>query len=244
MPSASVDWRRQQEDTEVHHRAMEVTSRPPVRVTQRASRSDRDWLLRAHDIKGVVSCLTLIGNELRESRSGRQAILGDRVLRACCRLMQLSGASLNEDRRDPSSLSMLLEEVEIFARILAGPRTRIETETCHLTVQCAAETAIFRILLNLVSNAVRATNESGGGLVRIEIDLAGGDASVLVTNEGTGLISGRTSSGGRRPGSGLGLVIAETLALELGGSLRLRRGRPGTTSLKLILPLSVFTDDV
>lgn len=228
----------------MHHRAMEVTSGPTLRVTRRASRPDRDWLLRAHDIKGVVSCLTLIASELKEARSIRQTVLGDRVLRACGRLMQLSGAPLCAEHGGPPSLAMLLEEVVIFAQILAGPRTRIETDAPELPLAAAVEAAVFRILLNLVANAVRSTNENGGGVVRIAVDLAGDGVTILVANDGAGLAAVTAPAGRRRPGSGLGLVIAESLARELGGGLELRKGRPGTTTLKLVLPIAIFTETV
>lgn len=97
---------------------------------------------------------------------------------------------------------------------------------------------MFRIVLNLVANAVRAVNGRGGGVVGVDVR-RGTDGRVLIRirDEGPGLVGGACRAGRMQVGrSGLGLVIAEALAAGLGGTLHLMRSSPGGTSLHLVLP--------
>ena len=242
-PSLPASLGAEQGDRAVQHPAMEVTNDPPLRVRPTTQVAERAWLLRAHDIKGVVSCLELVAEELRAARNGRATVLGDRVRRACDRLMQLAGAAPGAKADAAPSLAALIDDVALFARALAGPRTRIEIEAPDIPIRAEAETAVFRILLNLVSNAVRATNAAGGGSLRLLVDLASGEVVILVLNDGVGLVRPCAAPVRRGQRSGLGLVIAEALAEELGGRLELGRSRPGATALRLVLPLAVFTDE-
>lgn len=226
----------------MEHRSIILAPGSPVRQSGRRSVQDRDGHLRAHDIRGIVSCLALVADELSDG-GRRGAVLGERVRRACDRLLQISGATAGRSAA-PSTLSALLDDVAALTSSLAGARTRIEIETCDAPVRASAEVALFRILLNLASNAVRATNSAGGGCVRIHAELGPCEARIEVANDGAGLL-GRGSDpcrGGAR--TGLGLVIAEALAEDLGGCLLLRSGRPGGTRLRLVLPISVFSPDV
>lgn len=205
--------------------------------------ADRDRPFRLHDIRNVVSCLRMVADELQASDAPRQAVLGDRVLRACERLLQLGGDNDTQGRKACLSFPDLLGDVVALAGTLAGPRTRIEAVGPDLPVRSVAEMALFRILLNLISNAVRATNGCGGGFVGITADLTACGVSVLISNDGTGLTVARRRADQAATGSGLGLVIAEALADDLGGTLEMGRCLPSRTELRLTLPLSIFARD-
>ena len=233
----------QQEGGGVQHVEIQTTDRPSIGPRWQASLPDQDRILRFHDMKNIVSCLLLVGAELRTRATGRDGLLGDRVLRACERLLQLGGGTEAGGRAACPSLPALLDSVAVLAGTLAGPQTGIETEGPLAPVARWAEMAVFRILLNLVSNAVRATNDCGGGLVRISADLNERSAALLITNDGVGLTVAQRPGGRSHTSSGLGLVIAEALANDLGGTLEMGLSRPGSTALRLVLPLAIFNED-
>lgn len=222
----------------MEHRAIVLAPQAPVRPARRGA-AEADALLRAHDIRGIASCLALVADELSAGK-GRSAVLGDRVRRACERLLDLGGMPAPRPAVATPDLAALLADVAALGRSLAGPRTRIEIAAPDLPLLAEAETAVFRILLNLVANAVRATNGAGGGIVRVGVALKGGEAVIEVANLGAGLFArpADKASCGRR--TGLGLVIAEALAGDLGGRLSQRRSRDGATVLRLVLPGAVF----
>jgi signal transduction histidine kinase len=222
----------------VEHRAIVLAPQAPIRPARRGA-AEADALLRAHDIRGIATCLALVADELSAGK-GRSAVLGDRVRRACERLLDLGGIATPRPAGTSCGLTALLDDVATLGRSFAGPRTRIDVSAPDLPLLPSAETALFRILLNLVSNAVRATNQAGGGTVRVGVGMKGGEAVIEVVNLGAGLFarSAEAASFGRR--TGLGLVIAEALAQDLGGRIGQRRSRDGATVLRLVLPAAVF----
>lgn len=229
--------------------------RPTSGTGRHTPRSGHDCILRFHDVRNVVGCLAMIGEELRNGGAGRQAILGDRILRACERLLRLGGGD-GCGRTPSATFPALLEDVAALARSLAGPLTHVEAGGPDAPIRSSAEMALFRILLNLASNAVRAANDCGGGVVRISGSLSPTGAAVCVENDGASLAPhGRSAAGGVAPrppcptdrlrpaSSGLGLVIAEALAHDLGGALCIGRRRRAGWSLTVVLPRGVFAAD-
>ncbi len=108
---------------------------------------------------------------------------------------------------------------------------------------------IERALTNLIDNAVR--HAPGPVPVRVRVRRAGGDAQILVEDAGPGLpesLSLRLQSGQslRDPPAlrihggigGLGLAIAQRVAVMHGGSLRPLLSTQGGTTLCLVLPLA------
>jgi signal transduction histidine kinase len=222
----------------VEHRAIVLAPQAPIRPARRGA-AEADALLLVHDIRGIATCLALVADELSAGK-GRSAVLGDRVRRACGRLLDLGGMAAPRTTDAACGLTGLLDDVAALGRSLAGPRTRMEMSAPDLPLAPTAETPLFRIFLNLVANAVRATNQAGGGTVRVSVAITGDEAVIEVANLGAGLFarSAGAASCGRR--TGLGLVIAEALAADLGGKLGRRRSRDGATVLRLVLPAAVF----
>lgn len=108
---------------------------------------------------------------------------------------------------------------------------------------------IERALTNLIDNAVR--HAPGRGPVRVSLRRDGAVAQILIEDAGPGLPSdlvarlqsgqslrdppARRNSGGI---GGLGLAIAQRVAIMHGGSLRPLPSAPGGTCLCLVLPLA------
>ena len=99
------------------------------------------------------------------------------------------------------------------------------------------EDMLSRVLLNLISNALRFTPR--GGEVRVEVAAMGDAAEVRVIDSGAGIPAARQGRvflwGETDGGHGYGLPIARRLARAMGGELTLRSapGRGATFTLRL-----------
>ncbi|MEM1372000.1 MAG: HAMP domain-containing sensor histidine kinase [Pseudomonadota bacterium] len=223
--------------TVAHYRQLEsLTTRP---VT-----SDP---MRRHDIRHLVASVTLAAEELSNAADDRTRVLAGRILRAAHRIVDV-----NEDgsRRapeghegEPASLCAILEDLRSVAACLAGPAIRVSVFADH-DIDCGlAGTTIFRILSNLVVNSVAVVNERGYGWVEVTTVRWGQAVHVLVSDSGPGLLSNKQASEtGTRPGaqqrtpSGLGLIIAQSLALGAGLQLNLVSSSQTGTCFRLVVP--------
>jgi signal transduction histidine kinase len=103
-----------------------------------------------------------------------------------------------------------------------------------------------QVLINLVENAVKYSPAGGevdvrawadNGLVLVEV----GDQGPGIPREQQGLIFekfGRANVGGGKPGSGLGLFIARSIAEAHGGSLKVRSAPGQGATFTLEIPLA------
>ena len=105
---------------------------------------------------------------------------------------------------------------------------------------------VTRILVNLVSNAIKFSPE--GGQIEIAVERSAVHLQIRVRDNGPGIAAAdldrvferfyRASSAATVPGSGLGLVIARGLAEGLGGTVRLQSVEGAGTTGLLTLPLT------
>jgi signal transduction histidine kinase len=112
---------------------------------------------------------------------------------------------------------------------------------------------VFRILFNLVHNAVTVANRDPSALTTITIEASteGANVTIRISDDGPGLPkevqTGLFVRGARRPKSahqGHGLVIARQLAERNGGTLALAPTSKGTAfALNLPAFLTVLAED-
>jgi signal transduction histidine kinase len=112
---------------------------------------------------------------------------------------------------------------------------------------------LFRVLFNLMSNAVGVANREPGSLKTVRVGVGTGESlvSMQIADDGPGLPTGaREGLFARRvpptapPRHGYGLVIARELAERNGGTLTLAPAGKGTSFvLKLPVLLSVLAQD-
>ncbi|MDP2073212.1 ATP-binding protein [Hydrogenophaga sp.] len=210
----------------------------------------------SHDLRQPIHALSLFLTALRsmsQSRSVRTADLAE-----ICRRMQASldglGQLLNmlldvsrldanavQVERSPTSAQRLLEELDQdFHQLATEKGLRLHVASSRLWVD-TDPTVLRRILVNLVSNAVRYTSR---GRVLIGCRLRGPEVEFQVWDSGIGIPPeqreaifeeffqiGQTQAAGHEShGLGLGLSIVKRSALLLGAPLDLR-STPGRGSM-------------
>jgi len=174
-----------------------------------------------------------------------------RLLRLVDQLLGLSRLSAEEPvTRSPQPLLPLATTiVESFQPLADEKRIQLDIVNGErLWVNCAPD-ALEKILLNLVSNAIKYTDE--GGWVNVRIASVDSDIVRLsVSDSGIGIdpkdhaavferfyrANGNGNGGGATPGAGLGLALVKELAEAFGGSVELE-SRPGLgTTVSVLLP--------
>ncbi|MEV1289242.1 sensor histidine kinase [Micromonospora sp. NPDC049679] len=131
-------------------------------------------------------------------------------------------------RASPENIRLDLVAAEVVEAIRLSHTTLIEFRAEELTA-FTDRLAFWRVLRNVLLNAVRAAGPSGTVRVRISIETDG--AVTHVEDDGPGF-----STVPPRPGS-LGLDIVQDLASGWGGGLEIRRGRLGGGCVRLRIPI-------
>lgn len=173
---------------------------------------------------------------------------------------RIEADQLDVDERE-FDLRVILVEISDLADPLAASRgLRFHCETAPQTPRriIGDSQRIRQILINLVSNAVQATDE-GSVTVRVSIDPVPGEANsssaavdirFVVQDTGCGIAAADlerifdpfeqiVSPGDRSQGTGLGLAISRRLAHAMGGRLDVESAVGNGSTFRLVLPLQV-----
>ena len=151
-------------------------------------------------------------------------------------------------RREPTDLNEVIQEaVDLMREAAASEDVELQVELDEgIGQQVLDRTAIYRAILNLVSNAVDACAESeSGNLVSLRSQHGADGIAVTVADNGIGMSDQVRSSlflrffstkGGQ--GTGLGLPVVKKVVEEHGGSLEVE-SKPGQGSaFHLRLPIN------
>ena len=160
----------------------------------------------------------------------------DRAIDFCAQTLKFGRVQEAPPRRERFELRGLAEEVVETAVIQASSRVVIYNDISPDVEVDADREHLFRILMNLVRNAVDAIEEHAGarddggedGVIRLKAWREGGVVSIDVADNGPGVparvrehlfeaFRGSTRSGG----TGLGLSIARELVRAHGGDIKL-----------------------
>ncbi|HET8556546.1 MAG TPA: ATP-binding protein [Gaiellaceae bacterium] len=186
-----------------------------------------------------------------EQRESFLALIGDET----SRLAELVGDVLDTSRIEAGTFSYRFEEVElgrvideaVEAAVLAQQEVAVLSAVRTGLPAIRGDRARLRqVLGNLIENAVKYSPE--GGEVRVSATAGNGAVQISVRDSGPGIPRdqqarifekfGRADvEGGSKPGTGLGLFIARSIAEAHGGSLEVSSGfEPGAT-FTLALPV-------
>lgn len=197
-------------------------------------------------VNSIKTALTVLGANLTTFPAEKVADYVDRVLGEVGRIEYL----LRSLRSFTSHESVKLERVEVSTIVrevvaLVRPSTSagftLLVDPAPATCVVADRRAVYQILLNLVSNAIEAQPDRSKATIRLEITETDEHVNLVVVDDGLGM-SPKEMALAMRPffttkptGTGLGLVIAQRLAENQGGRLRLHSTRGGGTRAVLSL---------
>jgi signal transduction histidine kinase len=216
----------------------------------------------SHELKTPLALMRLNAERLRARMAERGADDAgvDELLEAVDRmqtvidrllfLARADGGGLRSEMKPVRMANFVAEFAEDAAALLEDAGARFTAEVRD-DGEARADAGLLRqLLLNLVSNAARAS--AAGGTVSLEASRFDGGWRLVVTDEGAGLpeeqlerVFGRFTrfeggSGGRAeglPGHGLGLAICRSIAQLHGGSIRALNRDDGRSGLRVVVEL-------
>ena len=156
----------------------------------------------------------------------------------------LLGLAKGAEEREALDLGQLVRETLEMARgSMTKARVALNLDLGEASAEArVGRTSLQRLLLNLISNAVRAMAD--GGELRVKLRQAQGQAVLTIEDNGPGLPPAVAASlfqpftrGGAAEGHGLGLYLSAEAAQENGGRLRGENRPTGGARFTLTLPL-------
>jgi signal transduction histidine kinase len=188
--------------------------------------------------------------ELRpDQREAFLAVIADET----SRLSHLIEDVLHTSRIEAGTFSYRFQQVDVGRLVRETVSTaELAQEDVQLTVEVAqglptihADPERLRQLLdNLVANAVKFSED--GQEVRVSVAGSDGRVRIAVCDEGPGIAPehqglifekfGRASTGNAKPGTGLGLFIARSIAEAHGGTLDVQSALGRGTTFTVLLP--------
>jgi signal transduction histidine kinase len=198
---------------------------------------------------GAARTLQARWRELRaDQRESFLALIGDETTR----LAALIGDVLDTSRIDAGTFSFRFSDVDVAAlvRDLVATAAYGQDEV-PIVMEATPQIAVVRgdperlrqIFGNLIDNAVKYSPV--GGPVEVRVSQSNGEVTVAVRDRGPGIKAddqrvifekfGRVAAGNSKPGSGLGLYIARSIAETHGGTIAVSSapGRGATFTVTL-----------
>jgi signal transduction histidine kinase len=199
----------------------------------------------SHEFKGPIAAIAgnaeLLEDELATTVSDAATASIEAVARNARRLDDLVADLMvlqepdDPDRRHPRApvdlWSAVREAVDVWRVPAGNKQVRLVVEPAEDTVLVVGERAdLLRIVVNLVSNAVKYSAAGGTVMLRVEAD--GDVVRFVCADEGIGIahdevgtvfdefVRGTQAGIRSQPGTGLGLSIVRRLTEELGGTVQ------------------------
>ncbi|WCL55006.1 sensor histidine kinase [Gimibacter soli] len=251
--------RRQQAEEEL--RAMFAEMRTLAIKAEEANQAKADFLATmSHELRtplnaiiGFAEVMQLKDIPLEE---GRRAEYIDIIRRSGHHLLELINDILDLSRVDAGKLSVemadlnvqaMTEECISYIEPLADRRSLTLENHTNADLTCCTDRRLLRqILINLLSNAAKFSNE--GGKISVTSETLGRWLKVSVADNGIGMTDDEArrarepfvqiQTGLARPveGTGLGLALVERFAGLLGGRIEIESEKEKGTTVSLYLP--------
>lgn len=203
-----------------------------------------------HDLRNILSSAQLASDRLAASEDPTVQKLAPRLMAAIDRAVELTTATLRYARAEDTAphrrrvnLMQIVEEVAGSVAPGAHAGIVIDNKVPDDLEADADPDQLFRILMNIVRNAVQVLEAQGQGRVSVIAMRGGGRVYIDIADTGPGIpekarvhlfepFAGSTRSGG----TGLGLAIAKELAVAHGGDLALIRTGAEGTVFRITIP--------
>jgi signal transduction histidine kinase len=234
-----------------------------VRAEEASRSKSRFFAAANHDLRQPLHSLGLFATALRNGNvdeAGRKMI--DQILQCTESLEQLFDNLLDISRLDAGQVEVKRESVHInavFDRLRSTFATPAEEKGLKLKVRRSKErlntdpTLLFRVLSNLVSNAIRYTDS--GGIV-VAARRRGRLVSIQVWDTGVGIPTEQherifeefyqlnNPERDRKRGLGLGLATVKRIVQLLGHPLRLRSTAGRGSRFSIEIPIADAADPI
>ena len=228
---------------------METQLRDALRQRARLAALGEAVARIAHDLRNILSTTQLLADRLEGSRDPAVRRVGPKLLGSLDRAITLCESTLRYGRAeeaDPVPRRIVLHALvaEVGESVMPEGLVTFENAVPEGVVAEADPDQTFRILANLMRNAVQAIESTGRpGSLRIGAAPSANGTVIDVTDTGPGLPSRAIDhlfqpfrGNARQGGSGLGLAIAHDLAVLQGGRLDLVSTDTTGTVFRLVLP--------
>jgi two-component system nitrogen regulation sensor histidine kinase NtrY len=208
----------------------------------------------AHEIKNPLTPIQLSAERMRRHFAGRppsdRALVDECAATIVGEVESLKGlvdefsqfARMPSPRTVPTDLSALITDTlalydGIFSDVSITPRFGEGVPLVRLDVE-----QIRRVIINLVDNAIEATERKGEIAVETALDGANKLVRIVVADNGPGIPASEREKlflpyySTKRRGSGLGLAIVRRIIAEHGGSIEVGDNTPQGTRFTIELP--------
>ncbi|PHS23834.1 MAG: histidine kinase [Robiginitomaculum sp.] len=200
-----------------------------------------------HDLRNILTSAQLVSDRLATSDDPKVRTMGERLVRAidrgvalCQSTLRYGKAEENTPQKQNITLSNVLEDAMHDA---CSEQSSIFFDNgVSNSVQVSADPdQLYRIVLNLMRNAVQAMDDKG--TITAKADIREHSIALTLADTGNGIPEALRehlfkpfSASTRKDGSGLGLAIARELARAHGGDVSLVRTGNSGTVFELVLP--------
>jgi PAS domain S-box-containing protein len=246
-------------------KAVEAALRTAKNAAESANRTKSDFMARMnHELRTPLTAIIGFSRVLLQGKEGAlspgAARYADRIRANGMHLLTLINQILDLAKVEAGRMELDVERVAVDALVrdtLSMLDAMAEAKGLTLLRELPARVEpiqtdagkLRQILINLVGNAIKFTNE-GEVSVRVEVDASGGPLTIAVSDTGVGIAperharvfdpfeQGDSSSRRRFGGTGLGLSIVKSFADLIGARITLESevGRGTTFTLWLARP--------
>jgi signal transduction histidine kinase len=205
----------------------------------------------SHDLRNLLTTAQLLADRIETSgdpavRRTAPKLVGSlrRAITLCERTLTYGRAEEPPPELATIPLAPLVEEVVENERAAVDGRVCVEADVPSGLRALADGDQLFRVLTNLVRNAVQAIEATGRpGKATVSARVEGGRLAIRVADDGPGLPAKARENlfqpfrgGARQGGAGLGLVIASELVRGHGGALELETSDAEGTVFRILMP--------
>lgn len=209
----------------------------------------------AHDIRNILMSCEYHIREIGEKAADRPEIRKtvDEMLQSSSQLTALATRLMNIGRGATPGAFHAMDLAEVFRNSLEFSRRHphmqgrtVEFQAPDSLPMYGNETLLDQMLINLALNAAEATKDHGR--VRVELDIRGNQASIVVEDDGPGIPVDAVDRifdplyTTKEGGNGLGLLSVRSCVEAHKGRISITKSGLGGARFEVLLPLAAETE--